>query len=57
MSCIPTNLDELDTAPAGFVHFPIGNLNRFFNEVERVVDMNLVGRNDNGILSRTFLQV
>ena len=57
MPGIPTNLDELDTAPAGLVHFPICDLDRFFNEVERVVNMNFVGGNDNGILSWTFLQV
>ncbi|MFS7890150.1 hypothetical protein Hanom_Chr00s000007g01615371 [Helianthus anomalus] len=50
MAGIPTNFDELDTAPAGLVYFPIRDLNRFFNEVERVVNMNFVGRNGNGIL-------
>ncbi|KAJ0938261.1 hypothetical protein HanRHA438_Chr02g0047841 [Helianthus annuus] len=57
MTSIPTNFDELDTAPAGLVYFPIRDLNRFFNEMERVVNMNFVGRNGNGILSWTFLQI
>ena len=55
MSSIPTNFDELDTAPAGLVHFPIRNLDRFFNEVERVINMNFVGRNGNVNLSWTPL--
>ena len=57
MSSIPTNFDELDTAPAGLVYFPIRDLNRFFNEMERVVNMNFVGRNGNVNLSWTSLQI
>ena len=57
MSGIPTNLDELDTAPAGLVYLPIRDLNRFFNEVERVVNMNLVCGNDNSILRWTLFQI
>ncbi|MFS7911115.1 hypothetical protein Hanom_Chr02g00114231 [Helianthus anomalus] len=57
MSSIPANFDKLDTAPAGLVNFPIRDLNRFFNEVERVVNMNFVGRNDNINLSWTPLQI
>ncbi|MFS7978412.1 hypothetical protein Hanom_Chr10g00915181 [Helianthus anomalus] len=57
MPSIPSNLDGLNTAPAGFTHFVIGHLNRFFNEVERVVNMDLVDRNDNSILCWTFLQI
>ncbi|KAJ0820867.1 hypothetical protein HanPSC8_Chr16g0713111 [Helianthus annuus] len=57
MSSIPANLDELDTAPAGLVHFPIRDLDRFFNEMECVINMNFVGRNGNVNLSWTSLQI
>ena len=57
MSSIPANFDELDTAPAGLVNFPIRDLDRFFNEVERVINMNFVGRNGNVNLSWTSLQI
>ncbi|MFS8008052.1 hypothetical protein Hanom_Chr14g01268131 [Helianthus anomalus] len=57
MSCVPTNFDKLDTAPARFVYLPIGNLNGFLDKVECVINMNLVCGNDNSFLRWTFLQV
>ncbi|GKA26227.1 ribonuclease H-like domain-containing protein [Tanacetum coccineum] len=54
---IPPNLDDWDATLLQSFDFPVYNLYRFLNEIELVIDLDFIQRNDKCFIRQTLLQV